>query len=43
MSNDGARDQDGVWQLARKIGFAALVTHDDGRLRAPGGNRRVSM
>jgi hypothetical protein len=36
MSNDGARDQDGVWQLTRKIGFAALVTHDDGKLRAPG-------
>jgi len=34
MSNDNARDQDRVWQLMKKIGFAMLVTHDGGKLRA---------
>jgi len=34
MSNDNARDQDPRWQLMEKIGFAMLVTHDGGRLRA---------
>lgn len=34
MSNDNARDQDRVWQLMKKIGFAMLVTHDSGKLRA---------
>jgi hypothetical protein len=43
MSDDIARDQDRIWQLTKKIGFAVLVTHDDGKLCALGGNRRVSM
>jgi general stress protein 26 len=34
MSNDNARDQDRVWRLMKKIGFAMLVTHDGGKLRA---------
>jgi general stress protein 26 len=34
VSNDNARDQDRVWQLMKKIGFAMLVTHDGGKLRA---------
>lgn len=34
MSNDDARDQDRVWDLMKKIGFAMLVTRDGDRLRA---------
>ena len=34
MSNDNARDQDRVWQLMEKIGFAMLVTRDGDKLRA---------
>jgi general stress protein 26 len=34
MSNDNARDQDRIWQLMKKMGFAMLVTHDGGKLRA---------
>ena len=34
MSNDNARDQDRVWQLMDKIGFAMLVTRDGDKLRA---------
>lgn len=34
MSNDNARDQDRVWQLMDKIGFAMMVTRDGDRLRA---------
>lgn len=34
MTNDNARDQDRVWELMKKIGFAMLVTHDGDRLRA---------
>jgi general stress protein 26 len=34
MSNDNARDQDRVWQLMKKIGFAMLVTRDGDKLRA---------
>ena len=43
MSNDIARDQDRVWQRTKKIGFAVLVTHDGGKLRALGENRGASM
>ena len=34
MTNDNARDQDRVWELMKKIGFAMLVTHDGDKLRA---------
>jgi len=39
MANDNARgdverDQERVWQLMKKIGFAMLVTHDGDKLRA---------
>jgi general stress protein 26 len=34
MSNDNSRDQDRVWQLMEKIGFAMLVTSDGDKLRA---------
>ena len=39
MANDNAggdleRDQERVWELMKKIGFAMLVTHDGDRLRA---------
>ncbi|MGJ4927882.1 pyridoxamine 5'-phosphate oxidase family protein [Bradyrhizobium sp. HKCCYLS2038] len=34
MGNDDARDQDRVWDLMKKIGFAMLVTRDGDRLRA---------
>lgn len=34
MSNDDTRDQDRVWDLMKKIGFAMLVTRDGDRLRA---------
>ena len=34
MSNDNSRDQDRVWQLMEKIGFAMLVTRDGDKLRA---------
>ena len=34
MSNDNTRDQDRVWQLMEKIGFAMLVTRDGDKLRA---------
>jgi general stress protein 26 len=34
MGNDNARDQDRVWQLMEKIGFAMLVTRDGDKLRA---------
>jgi general stress protein 26 len=34
MSNDDVRDQDRVWELMKKIGFAMLVTHDGDKLRA---------
>ena len=34
MSNDNTRDQDRVWELMKKIGFAMLVTQDGGKLRA---------
>lgn len=34
MSNDNTRDQNRVWQLMEKIGFAMLVTRDGDKLRA---------
>lgn len=35
MANDNARgDQERVWELMKKIGFAMLVTHDGDKLRA---------
>jgi general stress protein 26 len=34
MSDDTARDTDRAWELMKKIGFAMLVTRDDGKLRA---------
>ena len=34
FADDNARDQNRVWQLMKKIGFAMLVTHDGGKLRA---------
>ncbi|MGJ4953900.1 pyridoxamine 5'-phosphate oxidase family protein [Bradyrhizobium sp. HKCCYLS20291] len=34
MGNNDARDQDRVWDLMKKIGFAMLVTRDGDRLRA---------
>jgi len=34
MSDDNSRDQDRVWQLMEKIGFAMLVTRDGDKLRA---------
>jgi general stress protein 26 len=34
MTDDTARDQDRVWELMKKIGFAMLVTRDGSKLRA---------
>jgi general stress protein 26 len=34
MTNDNARDQDRVWELMKKVGFAMLVTRDGDKLRA---------
>jgi general stress protein 26 len=34
MTDDNTRDQDRVWDLMKKIGFAMLVTHDGDKLRA---------
>ena len=34
MSDDNWRDQDRVWQLMEKFGFAMLVTRDGDKLRA---------
>jgi general stress protein 26 len=34
MTNDTARDQDRVWELMKKVGFAMLVTRDGEKLRA---------
>ena len=34
MTNDNARDQDRVWELMKKVGFAMLVTRDGQKLRA---------
>jgi len=34
MADDNVRDQDRVWDLMKKIGFAMLVTRDGDKLRA---------
>jgi general stress protein 26 len=34
MTNDNRDDIDRAWELMKKIGFAMLVTHDGGKLRA---------
>jgi general stress protein 26 len=34
MTDDNRRDQDRVWNLMKKIGFAMLVTRDGDKLRA---------
>lgn len=34
MANDNAHNVDRAWELMKKIGFAMLVTHDGGKLRA---------
>ncbi len=34
MATDAVRDQDRVWDLMKKIGFAMLVTRDGEKLRA---------
>jgi general stress protein 26 len=34
MTNDNARNVDRAWDLMERIGFAMLVTHDGGKLRA---------
>jgi general stress protein 26 len=34
MTNDNAGDQDRVWELMKKVGFAMLVTRDGDKLRA---------
>ncbi|MBS0528617.1 MAG: pyridoxamine 5'-phosphate oxidase family protein [Proteobacteria bacterium] len=34
MANDSSGDIDRAWNLMEKIGFAMLVTHDNGRLRS---------
>ena len=34
MTDDNMRDQDRVWNLMKKIGFAMLVTRDGDKLRA---------